>query len=93
MFVDCLLKRLKLILFLVCGVLVLFAGTMTINALSKAMTIGLMSNYEAVSITEIVFSSNNSSTLTIRNEGYTTSIINSAYINGVAELFNSKTNK
>ena len=62
---------------------------MAINAWSEPMTIGLMSNYEAFSITEIVFSSNNSSTLTIRNEGYTTSIINSAYINGVAVLLDT----
>jgi hypothetical protein len=88
-FVDCLLKRFKLILFLVCGFLVLFAGTMAINAWSEPKTIGLMSNYEAVSITEIVFSSNNSSTLTLRNYGYTTSIINSASINGVAALLDT----
>jgi len=57
MVVDCLLKRFKWILFLVCGFLVLFVETMSINAWSEPMTIGLMSNYEAVSITEIVFSS------------------------------------
>jgi hypothetical protein len=88
-FVDCLLKRFKLTLFLVCGFLVLFAGAMAINTWSGAMNIGLMGNYEAVSITEIVFSSSNSSTLTIRNEGYTTSIINSAYINGAAALLDT----
>ena len=69
--------------------MVLFAGTIAINAWSDAKTMGLMSNYEAVSITEIVFSSSNSSTLTIRNYGYTTSIINSAYINGVASLLDT----
>ena len=89
MFVDCLLKRFKLILFLVSGLLILFAGTMAINAWSKPMTIGLMSNCEAISIAEIVFSSNNSSTLTIKNEGYTTSIIKSAYINDVTSLLDT----
>jgi hypothetical protein len=88
-FVDCLLKRFKLILFLVCGFLVLFAGTMAINAWSEPMTTGLMGYCEGVSITEIVFSSNISSTLTISNEGYTTSIINSASINGVAALLDT----
>jgi hypothetical protein len=83
------LKRFKWLLFLVCGFLVLFAGIVAIDAWSKPMNIGSLSNCEAVSITEIVFSSNNSSTLTIRNEGYTTSIINSAYINGVASLLDT----
>lgn len=89
MFVDCLLKRFKLILFLVFEFLALFAGTMAINAWSEPITFGSMGNYEAVSITEIVFSSNNSSTLTIRNEGYTTSIIHSATINGIAALLDT----
>jgi hypothetical protein len=87
--VDCLLKRFKLILFLVCGFLVLFVGAMAINTWSEAGTIGFLSNYEAVSIKEIVFSSSNSSTLTIRNEGYTTTIINSASINGVSALLDT----
>jgi hypothetical protein len=83
------LKRFKWILFLVCGFLVLFAGTMAINAWSGSMTMGLMSYCEAVSIEEVVFSSNNSLTLTIRNEGYTTSIINSVYVNGVRVLLDN----
>ena len=83
------MKRFKWILFLVCGFLVLFAGTMAINAGSGPMTMGLMGYCEGISIKEVVFSSNNSLTLTIGNEGFTTSIIKSVYINGVPVLLDT----
>ena len=62
---------------------------MAINAWSGQMTMGLMGYCEGISIKEVVFSSNNSLTLTIRNEGYTTSIIRSVYINGVPVLLDT----
>ena len=61
---------------------------MATNTLTAHMST-LTGNFEHLSLTEIVFSSNNSATLTIRNQGYTTSIINSAFINGKTAILDT----
>ena len=79
-----------MIVFLVCGFFILFAGSMAITALTMPMSTELMGgNFEQIALEKIVFSSNNSATLTVTNYGYTTSIINSAIINGKAALLDT----
>lgn len=83
-FIECLLKRKSLILFLIIGICIIFAAAGFFTAWNSGMNVGLMGNAEQAMITSVRFvegaPTGDIAKVTVRNAGASSVVIQQGYL-------------